>query len=257
ARYYDPKISIWLSVDPLAEEFPNFNPYNYVMQNPIKLSDPTGMCPDEGSGDGDPLPVGTVLKGVSHAGDLDEVVVTSTRSKSSSENTHSSQVDQSEVFSFASACATVAKESQYSKTFEIWTGKNGKMYQGLSGRGPNGATGSRGYAKAKAGKIGLFGGGLGLVSIGATEYEYANSLKENYGPNMRRHLSRRRAWDQAANGTGFLGVFGAAGSFGYNLGHLIEGTLNVNIQLNPYTGDFTPIEETLMLYDRLGIEINK
>ncbi len=47
ARYYDPKISIWLSVDPLAEEFPNFNPYNYVMQNPINLIDPTGMCPDE------------------------------------------------------------------------------------------------------------------------------------------------------------------------------------------------------------------
>jgi RHS repeat-associated protein len=50
ARYYDPKVSIWLSVDPLAEEFPNFNPYNYVMQNPINLTDPTGMCPDEGSG---------------------------------------------------------------------------------------------------------------------------------------------------------------------------------------------------------------
>ena len=47
ARYYDPKISIWLSVDPLAEKYPNWNPYNYVMQNPINLIDPTGMCPDE------------------------------------------------------------------------------------------------------------------------------------------------------------------------------------------------------------------
>ena len=43
ARYYDPKISIWLSVDPLAEKYPNWNPYNYVMQNPINLTDPTGM----------------------------------------------------------------------------------------------------------------------------------------------------------------------------------------------------------------------
>jgi RHS repeat-associated protein len=47
ARYYDPKISIWLSVDPLVEEFPNWNPYNYTMQNPINLVDPTGMSPEE------------------------------------------------------------------------------------------------------------------------------------------------------------------------------------------------------------------
>jgi len=47
ARYYDPKISIWLSVDPLVDEFPNWNPYNYTMQNPINLVDPTGMSPEE------------------------------------------------------------------------------------------------------------------------------------------------------------------------------------------------------------------
>ncbi|CAM4121664.1 MULTISPECIES: RHS repeat domain-containing protein [Flavobacterium] len=49
ARYYDPKTSIWLSVDPLAEKFPNWNPYNYTMQNPINLTDPTGMAPEEGT----------------------------------------------------------------------------------------------------------------------------------------------------------------------------------------------------------------
>ncbi|GEM_PF-3770226 len=53
ARYYDPKVSIWLSVDPLAEKYSNWNPYNYVMQNPVNLTDPTGMCPDE-SEIGDP-----------------------------------------------------------------------------------------------------------------------------------------------------------------------------------------------------------
>lgn len=51
ARYYNPRFSIWLSVDPLAEKFPNWNPYNYVMQNPINLTDPTGMEPEEGGGD--------------------------------------------------------------------------------------------------------------------------------------------------------------------------------------------------------------
>lgn len=43
ARYYDPKTSIWLSVDPLMEKYPNFNPYAYCYQNPINIIDPTGM----------------------------------------------------------------------------------------------------------------------------------------------------------------------------------------------------------------------
>jgi len=42
ARYYDPRISTWASVDPLAEKFPSWNPYNYTMQNPINLIDPDG-----------------------------------------------------------------------------------------------------------------------------------------------------------------------------------------------------------------------
>ncbi|VVV02552.1 RHS repeat-associated core domain-containing protein [Mesonia oceanica] len=43
ASYYDPKWSIWLSVDPMAEKYPGWSPYNYTLQNPIKYIDPTGM----------------------------------------------------------------------------------------------------------------------------------------------------------------------------------------------------------------------
>ncbi|WP_396156858.1 SpvB/TcaC N-terminal domain-containing protein [Flavobacterium sp.] len=42
ARYYDPRISIWLSVDPLAEEYPNVSPYAYCLNNPINAIDPDG-----------------------------------------------------------------------------------------------------------------------------------------------------------------------------------------------------------------------
>lgn len=42
ARYYDPKISIWLSVDPLAEKYPNVSPYVYCLNNPINAIDPDG-----------------------------------------------------------------------------------------------------------------------------------------------------------------------------------------------------------------------
>ena len=43
ARYYDSRIGRWLSVDPLAEKFPNTNPYNYCLNNPIMIVDPNGL----------------------------------------------------------------------------------------------------------------------------------------------------------------------------------------------------------------------
>jgi RHS repeat-associated protein len=46
ARYYDPGSSIWLSVDPLAGGFPSWGPYVYTLNNPVRLTDPTGMAPE-------------------------------------------------------------------------------------------------------------------------------------------------------------------------------------------------------------------
>jgi RHS repeat-associated protein len=43
ARYYDPKVSIWLSVDPLAMLSPDKTPYHFVSNNPINRIDPLGL----------------------------------------------------------------------------------------------------------------------------------------------------------------------------------------------------------------------
>ena len=46
ARYYDARLSRFLSVDPAANEYPEWSPYHYVHNNPLKYTDPTGMRVD-------------------------------------------------------------------------------------------------------------------------------------------------------------------------------------------------------------------
>jgi RHS repeat-associated protein len=45
ARYLDMKTSLWLNIDPLAEDFPNVSSYVYCLNNPIRLVDPDGENP--------------------------------------------------------------------------------------------------------------------------------------------------------------------------------------------------------------------
>ncbi len=45
ARYYDPLMRRFLSVDPLANEYPAWSPYAYTLDNPMNFVDPNGQCP--------------------------------------------------------------------------------------------------------------------------------------------------------------------------------------------------------------------
>ncbi|MDD6582278.1 MAG: hypothetical protein PUF10_06350 [Bacteroidales bacterium] len=42
ARHYHPALSLWLSVDPMADKYPGVSPYVYCANNPVRLKDEDG-----------------------------------------------------------------------------------------------------------------------------------------------------------------------------------------------------------------------
>ena len=75
---FDAKIGRFLSVDPVYQAPTNSqstNPYSYVMNNPLSLTDPSGYtsaCPD-GSKDACPNEIKRVYKGHNDTGSMDHL----------------------------------------------------------------------------------------------------------------------------------------------------------------------------------------
>src|SRR5690606_30739827 len=46
-RYYMSAVGRWTTLDPPADSFPSWSPYNYVENNPLSYSDPFGLSPED------------------------------------------------------------------------------------------------------------------------------------------------------------------------------------------------------------------
>ena len=52
-RNYDPALGRWINIDPLAEMYHGIASYAYVVNNPLRYIDPSGMAVEEIEGGGE------------------------------------------------------------------------------------------------------------------------------------------------------------------------------------------------------------
>jgi RHS repeat-associated protein len=239
ARYYDPRLSMWYGVDPLAEKYPGFSPYAYVYNNPLRFIDPTGMEGEES--DGDFYSNKGVFIATDNRNDGKIYVLNSANEQNCSEMT----CDQLKSKSTEVKLATIENKN---KALLNWAAK----YQKLSDRYSNDPKGNREFAmslftgkiRTSKGQIEVFASGSdaeGLFGVNGVSFYDSKSPIQGWSRAETIHTHR---WGNDS------------GDFSYDKGY-IPGDIQSAIKLNAilylvvphsnYIGSFSPHKYTQMI----------
>jgi len=240
-RTYSKGEGRFTQVDPLGMGAASGDPasdnlYAYVQNDPISYIDPSGLNKDSGdevcsySGDkdanGDPVYDGHIINGkcVSYGfvqidiywSDFWAIIGHGAPDPFSDHNEpwfpddrYGQGLDRRVVQTLGVAngvCNTAASLAGYGLNYgSRWRGRNGKWYEGLSGRGPNGATGARSGILAEARVLKGIGTALNVAGMGLTATQmYRGDISTGKGTR-----------DLIFGGIGFLGPGGALISGAY------------------------------------------
>jgi RHS repeat-associated protein len=250
-RIYDPRIGRWLTVDPMGQYH---SPYMAMDNRPNMSVDPTGGCtvgvdcPEDFNWMGEGTWVmdevglngfeGTVNWGsasITGGGLIDfsmasaedwsqifgnKIQFTNDQFMYQTGGPKSYDYPTSTVATFAGGGIAATRGALFNKS-KWWTGANGKMYDfNFNGSGSTGGRNS--FARSSSKALGKVGFGIGLYGLYDTRNQYING-----------EIGKARMYqDQSFNFAGFLGPVGAAASFGYNLGYVIEDACNCTIRID-------------------------
>ncbi len=249
-RNYDPSLGRWMNMDPVAENAVSWTGYRYGFNNPMFYIDPNGLFEtkaearqyrrdnnlggsyiakknEEGTYDlvsrkhgVSYSTIGTDDQGNQMA-DIDGVDDGVAMTMDKVEQAPNEVDYLSALTNIGGATTGIGAGYLFNSRSGYWLGKNGKFYS--TSWGGNGATGGKfKWAQSTSKTLGRVGAGLTLVGMATTYSDWDNNKKS----------TSTMIQDQAFNAVGFAGPYGAAASFGYNSGYMIEDACDCNIQIN-------------------------